>query len=179
MKTKYIFMALITAFMTLAISAFTSCAAQEKQQTERHKTDGHSKHSDEMNKRGEREMGFSQAKTTHHFRLLQDGGAIEVEAKDEKDTETVKQIKGHLSHIAQMFGEGNFKAPMLIHDQTPPGVPVMHNLKAEISYQYEDTINGGRVRIKTANAEALRAIHEFLRFQIKEHETGDSLDVVK
>lgn len=172
MKTRYIFMAIITAFMTLTLSAFTSCVAQEK-----HKADGHAKHSDEMNKPGEREMGFSQETTTHHFRLLQDGGAIEVEAKDAKDTETAKQIKGHLSHIAKMFGEGNFKAPMLIHDQTPPGVPVMQKLKAEISYQFEDTPQGGRVRIKTANAEALEAIHQFLRFQIKEHETGDPLEV--
>ncbi|HEX8891503.1 MAG TPA: hypothetical protein VF779_20310 [Pyrinomonadaceae bacterium] len=66
---------------------------------------------------------------------------------------------------------------MFIHDQTPPGVPVMQSLKAEIKYEYEKTNGGGRVRIKTSNAEALRAIYDFLRFQIKEHETGDSIEV--
>jgi len=38
----------------------------------------------------------------------------------------------HLSHIAQMFADGNFQAPMLIHDQAPPGVPTLQRLKAAI-----------------------------------------------
>jgi len=33
------------------------------------------------------------------------------------------------------------------------------------------------VRISTKNPTALKAIHDFLRFQIKEHKTGDSLDI--
>ena len=36
---------------------------------------------------------------------------------------------------------------------------------------------GARVRMSTRNPEALNAIYEFLRFQIKEHKTGDSLEV--
>jgi hypothetical protein len=66
---------------------------------------------------------------------------------------------------------------MLIHDQTPPGVPILQRLKAEITYKFENTDQGARVRIMTKNAEALNAIHEFLRFQIKEHKTGDPLEV--
>jgi hypothetical protein len=76
-----------------------------------------------------------------------------------------------------MFAEGNFKAPMLIHDQEPPGVPVMQRLKSEIKYNFEKTEGGARVRISTENPEALLAIHEFLRFQIREHKTGDALEV--
>lgn len=76
-----------------------------------------------------------------------------------------------------MFAEGNFKAPMLIHARTPPGVPAMERLKAEIRYEYEETERGARVNIMTRNAEALAAVHEFLRFQIKDHETGDSAEV--
>jgi hypothetical protein len=62
---------------------------------------------------------------------------------------------------------------MLIHAQTPPGVPVLQKLKAEIKYQFEKSETGGRVRFSTDNAQALAAIHEFLRFQIKDHRTGD------
>jgi hypothetical protein len=69
-----------------------------------------------------------------------------------------------------MFADGNFKAPMLIHDQTPPGVPVLRRLKAEIICKGENTDQGGSVRIMSKNAEALTAIHEFLRFQIKEQD---------
>lgn len=130
-----------------------------------------------MNERGDQAMGFSHMKATHHFRLLRDGGAIEIEANNSQDKETRDQIRMHLSHIAQMFAEGNFDAPMFIHDQIPPGVPDMQRLKSEIKYEFTKMERGGRVRITTNNAEALAAIQDFLRFQIKEHETGDSLDV--
>jgi hypothetical protein len=83
----------------------------------------------------------------------------------------------HLKHIAKMFAEGNFSAPMLIHDQTPPGVPVMQDLKGEIEYNYEEIDRGAAVRITTKNPTALKAIHDFLRFQIKEHKTGDPLRI--
>ena len=133
--------------------------------------------SQEMNKRGDHVMGFDHNKTTHHFRLLPDGGTIEVTANAAEDTESRDQIRKHLGHIAKMFAAGNFNAPMLIHDQIPPGVPVMEKLKSDIQYKFDETEPGAMIRISTNNAEALHAIHEFLRFQIKEHKTGDSLEV--
>jgi len=132
-----------------------------------------------VDKRGDHVMGFSHEKTTHHFRLYADGGAIEVTANDPKDTESRDQIRMHLSHIAGMFASGNFQAPMLIHDQAPPGVPVLQRLKAEVNYQFEEIPNGGRVRISTKNKEAISAAHEFLKFQISDHRTNDSTEVTK
>jgi hypothetical protein len=129
----------------------------------------------EMMKRGEKGMGFSQQTTTHHFRLLADGGAIEIGANDPKDTAARDQIRQHLSHIAKMFSEGNFQIPMFIHDQTPPGVPTMTELRDQIHYDFEPMDSGGRVRIRTSNARAVQAVHEFLRFQITEHQTGDPM----
>ncbi len=38
----------------------------------------------------------------------------------------------------------------------------------------EPTARGARVVIRTANPEALEAVHAFLRFQISDHRTGDS-----
>jgi hypothetical protein len=130
-----------------------------------------------INARGEEGMGFSQTATTHHFLLMNDGGAIQVEANDPKDATSRDEIRMHLAHISRMFSDGDFNIPMFVHDQTPPGVPLMEKLKADIEYKYEETERGGRVRIKTANQEALAAIHEFLRFQIKEHQTGDPLEL--
>ena len=132
---------------------------------------------EQMNKRGDHVMGFDHTKTTHHFRLLSDGGSIDVAANSLQDTESRNQIRMHLGHIAKMFAGGNFNAPMLIHDQLPPGVPTMQKLKSDIQYKFEETDQGARIRISTNNSEALQAIHEFLRFQIKEHKTGDPLDV--
>ena len=129
---------------------------------------------EEMNKRGDHVMGFDHTKTTHHFSLQETGGSIEVTANSSDDVESSEQIRMHLKHIAMMFAEGNFNAPILIHDQTPPGVPVMQKLKHEIKYDYEEIDRGAAVRISTNNPTALKAIHDFLRFQIKEHKTGDS-----
>jgi hypothetical protein len=132
-------------------------------------------HHDDVNRRGDHEMGFSHEKTTHHFRLSKDGGVIEVTANDPNDTESREQIRQHLGHIATMFSAGNFNAPMLIHDQTPPGVPAMKRLKSQIKYEFENVESGGRVKITTSNREAIEAVHEFLRFQITDHQTGDPL----
>jgi hypothetical protein len=118
-------------------------------------------------------MGFDAAKTTHHFRLSPEGGSIEVTANDAVDTKSRDEIRMHLGHIAKRFQDGDFDIPMFVHDQTPPGVPAMKRLKSEISYKYEETDAGGRVLIATKNAEALAAVHDFLRFQIREHHTGD------
>ncbi|MBI3649853.1 MAG: hypothetical protein HY231_02255 [Acidobacteria bacterium] len=142
-------------------------------------SDQHTQHHAEMNQRGNHAMGFSQDKTTHHFRLFADGGAIEVVAKEANDSQSTAQIRSHLSHIAKMFTEGNFSIPMLVHEETPPGAEVMKQLKAVITYRYEELKQGGRVRITTGDAQALAAIQEFLRYQIKEHQTGDSLVVGK
>ena len=66
-------------------------------------------HHDSVNQHGDHVMGFSHEKTTHHFRLYADGGAIEVTANDPKDTESRDAIRMHLTHIAGMFAEGNFE----------------------------------------------------------------------
>jgi hypothetical protein len=124
-------------------------------------------------------MGFSHEKTAHHFRLYPDGGAIEVEAKDAADTASRDQIRMHLAHIAELFAGGDFSKPKAIHDQSVPGTALMARLKSDITYKFEDTERGGRVRIRSPKSEAVAAIHEFLRFQIKDHQTGDSTEVQK
>jgi hypothetical protein len=174
-------LALALTGSTKAQQQSADCPMHQKHQGDKSKAaaqsdsphpEGHS----EMNERGAQAMGFSQSKTTHHFLLKQDGGSIEVETNDPLDQASRDQIRQHLAQIAQMFAEGNFDAPMFIHAQTPPGVPTMKRLTSEIKYEFEKTGRGGRVRLRTSNGEALAAIHEFLRFQIKEHHTGDPLE---
>jgi hypothetical protein len=125
-------------------------------------------------------MGFDQAATTHHFLLFNDGGAIEVAVDDPADTKNRDAIRSHLPHIATMFADGDFDAPMLVHDSTNvPGTKGMTQRKAMIRYQYVETANGGRVNIVTSDADALAAVHAFLKFQIAEHKTGDPTTVRK
>ena len=117
--------------------------------------------------------GFPQEKTTHHFRLAPDGGAIEVSANDPHDQTSRGQIRMHLRHIARMFEQGDFEIPMFVHDKLPDGAAAMKKDKAAIRYTYEETKDGGRVRIRTSDPKALGAVHAFIRFQIREHQTGD------
>lgn len=69
------------------------------------------KHREDVVKRGEHVMGFSHEAATHHFRLFNDGGEIDVRANDPKDKASIDQIRTHLGHIAKMFALGNFNAP--------------------------------------------------------------------
>jgi hypothetical protein len=126
-----------------------------------------------LESRGNAAMGFEQSKTTHHFLLKLDGGAIQVQANDPQDTVSVDQIRKHFHGIAAAFAAGDFQIPMMVHDVLPPGATAMKRLSGKIQYTYLETPTGARVVIKTADASALDAIHDFLRYQIREHETGD------
>lgn len=130
-----------------------------------------------VTERGDHAMGFSHEKTKHHFRLFTDGGAIEVVANGAGDTGTMESIRGHLTHITQMFSAGDFNVPMFIHDQVPPGAEVMQQRKEFIQYHLENTPNGARIRIVTTDKTALEAVHQFLRFQIEDHGTGDTTEI--
>ena len=167
---------LALGFASLAFAATAATAAQDCPMHEAHtsaKSAGKEAHHEGVDQRGDREMGFDHTKTTHHFLLAGTGGAIEVTANSADDTGSRDAIRGHLRHIAKMFSEGNFKTPMLVHDRVPPGVPTMEKRKSEIRWTYEDLPAGGRVVASTSDAESLNAIHEFLRFQIEDHRTGD------
>ena len=132
-----------------------------------------------VNARGDQGMGFSHEKTTHHFHLLADGGAIEIESNGPTDAASQEAIRQHLAMIAVKFSQGDFAIPMFIHATVPPGVDTMKQLKSKITYEAENTERGAELRITTHDAEALTAIHNFLRFQIQDHQTGDSLEVQK
>ena len=146
---------------------------------EQHKTAAQDAHLQGVIERGDHVMGFSHDTATHHFLLYPDGGAIDVQAKKPEDPATQEAIRSHFTHIVKMFAEGEFSAPMLIHSQNPPGTEAMKQLREQIQYKLENTANGARIRITTKDAEALQAVHTFLRFQIKDHQTGDSAEIIK
>jgi hypothetical protein len=131
-------------------------------------------HQDAVNQRGDQTMGFSHDATTHHFRLLKDGGEIIIQANDPQDKATIDQIRLHLSHLVGMFSNGKFDAPMFIHGTNPPGVATMARLKSDIRYTVSEIDRGGRIRIETSSPETTDAVHAFLLFQIIDHKTGDS-----
>jgi hypothetical protein len=130
-------------------------------------------HHNSVEQRGDHIMGFSHEKATHHFWLYADGGAIDVRANDLKDTASRDQIRSHFKHIVQMFSDANFSAPMFVHDANVPGTAMMSKLKDQIHWTLTETPRGARLTAIADNKPALDAVHDFLRFQIQDHETGD------
>lgn len=113
--------------------AHKDCPMIKKQNQQSSETmDDHSKHANHqamVMENGEKAMGFSQTATTHHFLLMKNGGAIQVEANDPSDKINRDAVRSHLIEIAKQFSAGIFTTPFAVHGQIPPGVPVMDELK--------------------------------------------------
>ena len=84
--------------MKIVIAFLLSCglqvAAQDMQSCpmrKEHMKDS-SQHQADVEKHGDQAMGFPHDKTTHHFRLYSDGGAIEVTANDGNDAANIQAI---------------------------------------------------------------------------------------
>ena len=172
----------LIAFVAAAFS-WTGAAAQEHPPMPSGMT--HEQHQAQMKKEadlkahGRMAMGFEQDKATHHFTLTATGGTIAVTANDPDDAGTRDHIRTHLEEIATAFANGDFEKPLMTHGDMPPGAADMRRHNADIKYTFERTANGGLVRIVTAKEPALKAVHEFLRYQIREHATGDPLTIQK
>jgi hypothetical protein len=134
------------------------------------------KHQADVDRRHDEVSGTAHDSVVHHFVLARDGGSIQLETADASDPEGRDHIRMHLRTVARAFALGDFTMPMLVHDQTPPGIAVMKERRDRIRYRFSATDKGGVVRISTRDAEALAAVHAFLRFQIQDHATGDPTD---
>ena len=100
-----------------------------------------------------------QPDATQHFQLNRDGGVIDIAATNPEDSITLESLRANLVWVA--LG----------------GFPELQPLRADIIYSIEPTADGARLLIKTANPEALRAVHRYLRTQIRDLATGDSEEI--
>jgi hypothetical protein len=130
---------------------------------------------DALKQRGGEAMGFDQDRAEHHFILEAAGGSIRVTVKPGTDRKVLDEVRNHLRTIADEFSRGDFGKPFQTHDEVPTGVAEMKSAARAITYRYEEVAGGGSVKISTTDALALKAIHDFLRYQINEHKTGDAL----
>jgi hypothetical protein len=128
-----------------------------------------------LKKRGAAAMGFDQDATTHHFKLTADGGVIEVLVNTASDDRNRNAVRSHLKETAAAFAAGDFSKPFATHGEEPPGVNTMKANTPALTFLYENVPEGGRVVIRAADAAVIAAVHAFLRYQIREHGTGDPL----
>lgn len=125
-----------------------------------------------LQRRGQTAMGVDQYTSLHHFDPLPDGGRIALE-RAATDSAGVATIRAHLQHVALAFAAGDFALPGFVHARTVPGTRVMTARRAAIRYEFHPLPGGGEVRIRTQDAVAISAIHEFLAFQRGDHRVID------
>ena len=123
----------------------------------------------QMMKRGDIDMGFNQIKILHQFVITPNGGIIIITALDNKDNQTITQIKDHIKDIQKLFSEGNFTIPFFVHAQIVPGTDVLKKKKELINYSILDMKNGSSLILSTNNKEVVDAINQFMKFQATEH----------
>lgn len=121
-----------------------------------------------MQERGRMAMGVDQYTSTHHFDALPDGGRIELQ-RDVDDSTGVARIRAHMREIARAFKAGDFSTPAMVHLREVPGAKVMAARRALITYEPRDLPRGAELLIRTTDAAARRAIHDFMAFQRGEH----------
>ena len=124
-----------------------------------------------MQERGKVAMGVDQYTSAHQFVVLPDGGKIELQ-RDSTDSAGVHIIREHLKGIAAAFAAGNFSTPGFVHAEEVPGTAVMREKRAAIQYRFEPLPGGGDVRIVTHDHTAIKAVHDFLAYQRREHRVG-------
>jgi hypothetical protein len=132
---------------------------------------------DALHARGAKTMGFDQSLAAHHFTLLADGGSIDIQVVDARDEVTRKKVAAHLDEIRAQFKSGNFGTPEATHAEMPDGTAAMARLRDAIDYAVAPSARGAALRITARTPEALEAVHAFLRYQIREHRTGDPLTI--
>ncbi len=122
----------------------------------------------EMQKRGRMAMGVDQYASAHHFDITADGGRIELQA-NKFDSLDVAQIRAHMRLIQHAFEAGDFSTPAFVHMKDMPGTAVMARKRKAITYEYGELPRGAELRIKSADAEARKAVAEFMKAQRDEH----------
>jgi hypothetical protein len=125
--------------------------------------------------RGAVAMGVNQYTSTHFFTPLPDGGRIELQ-RNETDSAGAEQVRRHMAMIARQFAAGDFRLPGFVHARDVPGTAVMAAKRATLQYTVESLPRGAALRIRTADPEAVAAIHAFLAFQRQDHHAGASRD---
>jgi hypothetical protein len=99
--------------------------------------------------------------TSKRFFLDKNGGGIEVQVNDPKDTRGRDQVRLELRQE--------------VSDQTALPSPAVQEHQKEITYRYEQTERGGRIRVTAKSRDALRAVQAFLHSQISGYQDPKSV----
>lgn len=109
----------------------------------------------------------SQDTAAHRFEALADGGRIVLQRGND-DAGAIDTTRRHLREIAEALQSTDRSRPVLTALGDVPGLAAMEAMKDRIRYVYRDLPRGGELQLVASDAEAVRAIHQF----INHHRTG-------
>ena len=149
------------------LMVLSGCAGKPSHPTERERDVGFAG----VQARGRAAMGVDQYTSAHRFEPLPDGGRIVLQ-RDAEDSAGTAEIRRHMADIALRFAAGDFALPGFVHARQVPGIAIMAAKRAAIHYRVDSLPRGAALRVQSADADAVAAIHEFLAFQRQDHHAG-------
>ena len=122
-----------------------------------------------IHERGGEVMPFALEETTHIFEMTGSGGIQDVVAKESGDTATVRLIRQHLRHEAELFREGDYRDPGSLHGGDMPGLRALAAGADRLRVEYRTLPDGARIAFSTDDPTLVTAIHRWFGAQLSDH----------
>ncbi|TAK04413.1 MAG: hypothetical protein EPO39_11500 [Candidatus Manganitrophaceae bacterium] len=114
-------------------------------------------------------MPFDLSKTTHIFKMTEEGGVQRVIVKDSTASDQISLIQQHLEHEAARFQSGDFSDPANLHGENMPGLRELHAGASHLKITYTALPRGAEIRFETSDIRLQTAIHRWFGAQLSEH----------
>ena len=99
---------------------------------------------------------------------------------DPSDAETRKAVRAYVQRVSQLMVVGNLARMREQFGESVPGpnrIAESRGRKATITVHSSAPDEGSHIIFSTRGVRRIEGLHEFLRFQINDLKTGDSLEV--
>jgi hypothetical protein len=119
------------------------------------------------------------APAVHHFYLHDDGGTIDVAAKDPKDAAALDAIRLHVQKIALQFGEGEFAMPHGLQPAPEPAASADHVMFVARQHGTTDHAAAGPVAsIFVPGTATLLRLKSDVKYTATKTDTGSRIEIV-
>lgn len=114
-------------------------------------------------------MPFDLSKTTHIFKMTEEGGVQRVIVKDLTASDQISRIQQHLEHETARFQSGDFSDPAALHGENMPGLKELNAGASQLKITYTALPMGAEIRFETSDIHLQTAIHRWFGAQLAEH----------
>ena len=128
-----------------------------------------SERAEHVHEMGATVMPFALEKTTHIFEMNESGGVQDVVAKEPGDTATIRLIRQHLRHEAELFRRGDFRDPESLHGAEIPGVRQLAAGADRVRVEYRELPDGARIVFSTDDPALVTGVHRWFGAQLSDH----------